>query len=215
MPPTFDPFKILDVSKNATDEEVKRAYRAKAAKYHPDAGGDAWVFQQVHAAYTEVLKQRIKPPNTDSEPVKDPITNPYQSTPDKRTGTCSPQNGQSPKSQIPSASKSELLNFFVSNLPLQNETTYFILVNVLDIFATYALLRMGGIEANPLANYFLQLWNVKGLVIFKMAIVAFVAIVAQVIARRNPKRASQVLNAGTIIVSMVVIYSVYLLAQKR
>jgi uncharacterized membrane protein len=74
---------------------------------------------------------------------------------------------------------------------------------------------MGGIEANPLANYFLQLWNVKGLVIFKMAIVAFVAIVAQVIARRNPKRASQVLNAGTIIVSMVVIYSVYLLAQKR
>jgi DnaJ-class molecular chaperone len=31
-----DPYKILGVSKNATDDEIKKAYRTLAKKYHPD-----------------------------------------------------------------------------------------------------------------------------------------------------------------------------------
>ena len=32
-----DPYSILGVSRNATDDEVKKAYRELARKYHPDA----------------------------------------------------------------------------------------------------------------------------------------------------------------------------------
>ena len=53
-----DPYKILGVSPNASDEEIKRAYRALAKKYHPDLNpGDAEAarkMQQVNAAYDQI-----------------------------------------------------------------------------------------------------------------------------------------------------------------
>jgi len=50
-----DYYKILGVSKNATDEEIKKAYRKLAMKYHPDhAKGDTSAeekFKQISEAY--------------------------------------------------------------------------------------------------------------------------------------------------------------------
>ena len=31
-----DPYKVLEISPNATDDQVKEAYRKMAKKYHPD-----------------------------------------------------------------------------------------------------------------------------------------------------------------------------------
>jgi DnaJ like chaperone protein len=60
-------YKILEISPDATDEEVKKAYRKMAAKYHPDKvshlGADVQKaakekFQKLNQAYSQIKKQR-------------------------------------------------------------------------------------------------------------------------------------------------------------
>ena len=55
---TGDPYKVLGLSPDASDEEVKRAYRALAKKYHPDLNpGDreaARKMQEINAAYEQI-----------------------------------------------------------------------------------------------------------------------------------------------------------------
>ena len=60
-----DPYKVLGVSPNATDEQIKDAYRALARKYHPDNFVDNPLsdlagekMQEINEAYDEIMRQR-------------------------------------------------------------------------------------------------------------------------------------------------------------
>ena len=58
-------YKVLEVEKTASLEEIKKAYRRKALKHHPDRGGDAGKFREVQEAY-ETLSDNEKRRQYDS-----------------------------------------------------------------------------------------------------------------------------------------------------
>lgn len=60
-----DPYSVLGVSRDATEEEIKKAYKALSRKYHPDAnvnnpGRDQAEerFKEIQAAYRQIMKER-------------------------------------------------------------------------------------------------------------------------------------------------------------
>lgn len=54
-----DYYEVLGVSKSASADELKKAFRRKAIEHHPDKGGDEAKFKEINEAY-EVLKDDKK-----------------------------------------------------------------------------------------------------------------------------------------------------------
>lgn len=52
-----DYYKILNVNKNSSDKEIKKAFHKLALKHHPDHGGDVNKFKEINEAFNNISNQ--------------------------------------------------------------------------------------------------------------------------------------------------------------
>ncbi|MEZ6124894.1 MAG: DUF5658 family protein [Planctomycetaceae bacterium] len=108
------------------------------------------------------------------------------------------------------------------HLLYETELSWFILVGALDVFMTYLLLRFSAegrtqnpfIEGNPVARWVLHRWGLRGMVIFKFAMIALVAAIAEFVGQQRSETGRNLLRLGTLIVGGVVIYSLKLMISN-
>ncbi|MDO4304312.1 MAG: J domain-containing protein, partial [Bacillota bacterium] len=62
-----DPYDVLGISRGATEEEIKKAYKALSRKYHPDANINnphkeeaEEKFKEIQQAYQQIMKERTE-----------------------------------------------------------------------------------------------------------------------------------------------------------
>ncbi|GIX04770.1 MAG: hypothetical protein KatS3mg114_0639 [Planctomycetaceae bacterium] len=96
----------------------------------------------------------------------------------------------------------------------------FAVVSALDFYATLTLLQHEGNglrfrEGNPVARHVLENWGTRGLLYFKMGMVALVAVISQVVALRHPRVGQRLLEFGCLVVSGALLYSAWLLLHAR
>jgi hypothetical protein len=109
-----------------------------------------------------------------------------------------------------------------SNLMFESELSWFILVGAMDVFMTYVILRYSAegrtrnvmFESNPIAQWVLMNWGIKGMVIFKFLMIALVSVIAEFVGRSRPALGRGLLLLGTVVVGGVVVYSFQLLRQN-
>ena len=71
-----DPQHVLGVSPGASLEQIRDAYRQKAKRFHPDAGGEDWAFRIVVQAYEMLSRARVARAARAEQTPQQPATSP-------------------------------------------------------------------------------------------------------------------------------------------
>lgn len=100
-------YRLLGVTPDCSDDELKKAYRAACRRLHPDKGGDKDKFQALQRAYAAILEQRTKgAPTSDAAEPGDADAAPRTSAagaPPPEAGGRAPGSGEPASSAAPFA----------------------------------------------------------------------------------------------------------------
>jgi hypothetical protein len=95
---------------------------------------------------------------------------------------------------------------------LGQEILWLLLLSAGDLFVTYALLWQGKFyEANPVARWFYDRWNIAGMTAFKFGVIAFVVILGETIEKRRPGVGRAILLLGCLAAGAAMLYGIQLM----
>jgi hypothetical protein len=92
-----------------------------------------------------------------------------------------------------------------------NLYTWFVFFSALDIMLTWAVLRRGGSEVNPIANHIIGAWGLNGAIAFKFSLTLLVVIVCEVVSRKRLGMGKALAVTAMVISAVPVFFSLTLL----
>ena len=91
---------------------------------------------------------------------------------------------------------------------------WLIYLSLLDLLFTYVLLRQGHVdfyEANPVARWWFNRWNIQGMTVFKLGVIGLVLVISEVVERRRPGLGRSVVLLGCVAAAGVLFQSLRLM----
>ena len=93
----------------------------------------------------------------------------------------------------------------------QNAYVWFIFISSLDIMLTWKILEMNGEEVNPVAAVIIDAWGMQGAVAFKFALVMWVIVMCELLARLRASAGKFLAYTAVSISALPVVWSLALL----
>jgi hypothetical protein len=102
-------------------------------------------------------------------------------------------------------------SFGLPHVRYPNEYVWFVLFSSMDILLTWAILKNGGSEVNPIAQRVIATWGLNGAIGFKFGLTIFVIVICEFIARRRVGTGRMLARLAVIVSAAPVVYSLVLL----
>jgi hypothetical protein len=80
-----------------------------------------------------------------------------------------------------------------------NLYTWFVFLSAMDVMMTWVVLHWGGTELNSVADAVLQRYGLRGMVMFKFALVVVVIVLCEVAGRYKPRAGRRLARASIVI----------------
>jgi Domain of unknown function (DUF5658) len=143
---------------------------------------------------------------------RDPTAHPIEERRDPRDGA--PSAGTVDTAEQPhTRGRIGLEHIGSPEMRYQSAYVWLIFVSSLDIMLTWAILRRGGEEVNPVARQVIDLWGLHGAIVFKFALMLFVIVSCEVIGRQRDRAGRRLAYIAVGISAVPVIYSFSLLVD--
>jgi hypothetical protein len=90
---------------------------------------------------------------------------------------------------------------------------WLVLFSALDVFMTFVILSLGGLEANPVADWILQRFGIAGMTVFKFVLITVVILICEYVGRRDREAARRLTVYGLALTMMPVVFALILLGR--
>jgi hypothetical protein len=97
----------------------------------------------------------------------------------------------------------------------QNAYVWLIFVSSLDIMLTWKILDRGGLELNPVAALVIDHWGMQGAIAFKFALMMWVIVVCEVLARRKDSAGRFLSILAVVVSALPVAWSLFLMVSHE